>query len=315
MEEFDFFHQFVLCKSVHGFRQGQENEKVVGIDEVLKENRDRLKGNCKECFGLCCTALYFSVKDGFPENKNAGKPCKNMKEDFRCNIHEKLMQSGMRGCVAYDCFGAGQQVSQGTFRGQNWRQNPESSSQMFSVFLNMRQLYEIFWYLLDAYQISNSSSIRLEVEEMWKQIQKIVYLLPEELLLQDMEYQWKEAGDLLKRISLLVRGKEQEMLRLPFKYANTFGNRADLSGKDLKKVELKHANLRGAFLIAADLREQNLYLTDVFGADFRDADLRGTDLRNSIYLTQAQINGAHGNTNTKLPKWLDYPLNWNLKMM
>ncbi|SDF52972.1 Pentapeptide repeat-containing protein [Fontibacillus panacisegetis] len=48
----------------------------------------------------------------------------------------------------------------------------------------------------------------------------------------------------------------------------------------------------------------NLRRADFIGADFRDADVSGADLRDSIFLTQAQVNSAKGNKDTKLPGYL-----------
>lgn len=42
------------------------------------EMQESLKIDCKNCFGFCCTALYFSKSDGFPNDKQAGKPCINL---------------------------------------------------------------------------------------------------------------------------------------------------------------------------------------------------------------------------------------------
>ena len=286
---------------------------VITIEEAQQENRKYLKGNCSQCFGLCCIALYFSAKEGFPENKKAGQPCKHMQEDFRCNIHGKLIPSGMKGCVAYDCYGAGQQLSQLTYKGENWREYPDHSNQMFLTFLIMRQFHEMCWYLLDAYQIADLKEVRVEIEEMFNLIQSRIQLLPEELLVQDMDSHWANICDLLKRVSLLARGTEYQTLKLPFKQKNIMGNRLDLSGKNLKEIDLKNADLKGAFLIASDLQNQNLYQTDLFGADFRDAKLQGADLSKSIYVTQSQMNTAIGDPNTKLPKYLDYPVSWSEK--
>ncbi|WP_341398813.1 GNAT family N-acetyltransferase [Clostridium cadaveris] len=45
--------------------------------------------------------------DGFPENKKAGKPCKKLQDNYRCKIHHELEKCNMKGCIGYDCFGAG----------------------------------------------------------------------------------------------------------------------------------------------------------------------------------------------------------------
>jgi uncharacterized protein YjbI with pentapeptide repeats len=63
-------------------------------------------------------------------------------------------------------------------------------------------------------------------------------------------------------------------------------------------------------LIAADLRKSDMRVTDLIGADFRDADIRGADLTRSIFLTQAQVNSALGDSTTKLPSALRIPDHW-----
>ena len=97
-----------------------------------------LQADCEKCFGLCCVALYFSATEGFPVNKDAGKPCINLQDDFRCSVHKNLKKKGLKGCIAYDCIGAGQKVAQVTYGGHDWKQNPESAKQMFDVFIIMR---------------------------------------------------------------------------------------------------------------------------------------------------------------------------------
>jgi hypothetical protein len=62
---------------------------------------------------------------------------------FRCAIHPRLRQLGFPGCTVYDCFGAGQHVSQVTFGGQDWRRVPHTAQRMFDVFAIMRPLHEL----------------------------------------------------------------------------------------------------------------------------------------------------------------------------
>ncbi|HEU4784906.1 MAG TPA: hypothetical protein VFS83_16330, partial [Ktedonobacterales bacterium] len=71
-----------------------------------------LRADCARCFALCCVAPTFAVSADFAINKRAGKPCPNLHSDFRCGIHTRLREKGFRGCAVYDCFGAGQKVSQ-----------------------------------------------------------------------------------------------------------------------------------------------------------------------------------------------------------
>lgn len=50
------------------------NQKKEQYDIRLYE---KLKNDCGKCFGFCCVALYFSDTEGFPNDKEAGKPCIN----------------------------------------------------------------------------------------------------------------------------------------------------------------------------------------------------------------------------------------------
>jgi hypothetical protein len=104
---------------------------------------DRLQADCGRCFGLCCVAPGFSASADFAIDKPAGQPCPNLLPDFRCGIHQRLRQQGFRGCAAYDCFGAGQWVSQVTFGGVDWRQAPDTARPMFDAFAVSRQLHEL----------------------------------------------------------------------------------------------------------------------------------------------------------------------------
>ena len=69
-------------------------------------------------------------------------------------------------------------------------------------------------------------------------------------------------------------------------------------------------NLMGANLRKKDLRGINLSFTDLIGSDLRDADLSEANLSNSIFITQAQINSAKGDANTRLPKSITRRRHW-----
>ena len=120
---------------------------VTGARRILIA-MDELKGDCANCFGLCCVALPFAKSADFAATKDAGTPCRNLLADHRCGIHDQLRQKGYPGCTVYDCFGAGQRVSQTVFRGEDWRTGERQK--MFVVFPVVRQLHELLWYLAEA---------------------------------------------------------------------------------------------------------------------------------------------------------------------
>ncbi|WP_334075840.1 pentapeptide repeat-containing protein [Paenibacillus sp. A14] len=274
------------------------------------ESRFRLQADCESCFGLCCVALPFAASVDFAVDKQAGQPCANLKEDFRCGIHSTLRERGFRGCTVYDCFGAGQQVSQVTYGGRDWRQAPETAGRMYEVFPVMRQLHELLWYLTEALERQETLSIHRELTSALEETKRLTELDPEALIKLDVAAHRAEVNALLLQTSELVRNEAIRRHKGPWKPHKKAGRGADLIGANLKGADLRYANLRGAYLIAADLRGANLRVADLIGADLRDADIRGADLRESLFLTQFQVNAAKGDAGTKLPGGISRPFHW-----
>ncbi len=270
-----------------------------------------LTANCERCFGLCCVALYFSSSEGFPMDKDAGKPCINLQGDFTCSVHKNLRNKGLKGCTAYDCFGAGQKVAQVTYGGHDWRQAPESAQQMFEAFLIMRQLHEMLWYLTQALTLQTDHGIQQEISSLLDETERLTLLDAYPLLALDVAEHRAKVNVLLQNTSELVRTKDRNRKNAPSRNQNTNSRRLDYFGADLRKTNLRGADLRGSCLIAANLREVDLSGADLIGADLRDADLSGANLTNSIFLTQAQINTAKGDSHTKLPMVLVCPTYWS----
>ncbi|MFB7608273.1 pentapeptide repeat-containing protein [Streptomyces gardneri] len=270
---------------------------------TVPETRDSaLRGDCANCFGLCCVALPFAKSADFAVNKSSGEPCRNLQEDFRCGIHTRLRPSGFQGCTVYDCFGAGQQVSQVTFGGVSWREAPETARQMYEVFPVVRQLHELLRYLTEALALPAARPLHAELRAALARVEELTGGTPDALEKFDVAPVRAEVNPLLLRTSELVRatagGKPKSR------------RGADLIGKRLRGAKLRGADLRGALLIAADLTGADLTLTDLIGADLRDADLSGADLTGALFLTQPQLNSARGNAATRLPAGFDRPAHW-----
>ncbi|WP_376774367.1 pentapeptide repeat-containing protein [Paenibacillus eucommiae] len=270
-----------------------------------------LQADCENCFGLCCVALPFAASADFAIDKDAGQPCINLQSDFRCGVHTSLRQRGFRGCTVYDCFGAGQKVSHVTFGGNDWRQFPESAKQMIEVFPIMRQLHEMLWYLTEALALQPACQIHEALNLALNETERLTFLSPDTLREVDVTAHRADVNALLLRTSELVRAEALRQHKKSSKRQKTYSRGADLIGAKLRGADLRGANLRGAYLIAADLREADLRVADLIGADFRDADLRGADLTGSIFLTQAQLNAAKGDADTKLPPSLTHPTHWS----
>ncbi|MFF2656443.1 pentapeptide repeat-containing protein [Kitasatospora sp. NPDC058032] len=260
-----------------------------------------LVSDCGSCFGLCCVALPFAAGTDFAVNKAAGTACRNLRTDFTCGIHERLRDSGFAGCTVYDCFGAGQQVSQVVFGGRSWREAPESAGTMFEVFPVVRQLHELLRYLTEALTFEPARPVHDELRRALEQTERLVGGTPEEILAVDVPAHRQAVAELLLRASELVRAG------VPRRREH---RGADLFGARLRGADLRGANLRGALLVAADLAGADLRLADLVGADLRDADLAGADLTEALFLTQAQLNAARGDAATRLPATLKRPAHW-----
>ncbi|MZF87279.1 pentapeptide repeat-containing protein [Streptomyces sp. SID5643] len=266
-----------------------------------------LRGDCERCFGLCCVALPFAASADFAVDKAAGTPCRNLREDHRCGIHARLRQKGFTGCTVYDCFGAGQQVSQVIFGGRDWRTGPrEDARRMFEVFPVVRQLHELLWYLTEALALPAARPVRPELDKALRKTRELTAGTPEELAGLDVAAHRQEVNVLLLRTSELAR-------------ANTKGRKkdrrgADLMGARLRGADLRGASLRGAYLIAADLTGADLRGADLIGADLRDADLTDADLTGAFFLTQPQLNAARGSAGTRLPGSLARPGHWTAQV-
>ncbi|MEV0232875.1 pentapeptide repeat-containing protein [Nonomuraea sp. NPDC050786] len=259
-----------------------------------------LLADCESCFGLCCVALPFSASADFAADKDAGQPCHNLRDDFRCSIHAQLRERGYPGCTVFDCFGAGQKVSQVTFGGTSWREAPGTAKQMYAVFPVMRQLHELLWYLAEALTLEPARAVHAELAQALAETERLTRESADVLEKLDVAAHRADVNALLLRASELARagrkGKERRG--------------ADLIGARLAGADLRAANLRGAYLIGADLRGADLRESDLIGADLRGADLAGADLTGSIFLTQAQLNAAKGDAATRLPATLTRPAHW-----
>lgn len=257
-----------------------------------------LVADCSRCFALCCTALPFARSADFALDKPAGTPCVNLAADYRCRIHRDLLAEGFQGCVTFDCFGAGQHVSQGTFGGASWRNRDAPA--MFAAFEVMRQLHELMWYLADVRRRAADRETDDDAEALGREIERQSAGSADELASIELAPLRARVDDVLTRCS--------DRLRAPHPGARSLRGQ-ELLGRRL--TGLRGAQLRGALLIAADLSEQDLTDADLLGADLRDAELAGADLTGALFLTQAQLNSARGDGRTRLPSHLSRPGRWN----
>jgi uncharacterized protein YjbI with pentapeptide repeats len=267
---------------------------------VTDRARSDLRADCASCFGLCCVVPAFVASADFAISKPAGEACPNLGPDHRCGIHPQLRSRGFPGCAVYDCFGAGQQVSQVTFGGRGWRPGGSTAAQMFAVFPVMRQLHELRWYLTEALTLLPAGPLYAELSGALASAERRGHGSPADLLGLDLAALRRDVHALLRRAS--------EVARAGAGRAGRHG--ADLVGARLAGADLRGADLSGSCLVGADLRGADLRGADLLGADLRGADLAGADLRGAIFLVQSQLDSARGDAATRLPPAFSRPAHW-----
>jgi hypothetical protein len=272
-------------------------------------DRQALRSDCGSCFALCCTALGFSRSPDFALDKPAATPCQNLDVDFSCTIHDRLRPRGFRGCTVFDCFGAGQHVSQHLYGGTSWRTNPELKQNMFAAFTITRQLHEMLWHLIEATRRTYDPDLKTQATELRTAIENALGGDVQDVLDLAVEHLHQRVRAVLMDVSEEVRAAYFANGHDHLEDALAPG--ADLMGKNFRSRFLCGADLRGAYLIAADLRNCDLSGTDLLGADLRDALLHGADLSTALYLTQPQLNAARGTHSTGLPADLVMPTHWH----
>ena len=249
------------------------SERVVRMGERV------LEADCGSCAGLCCVAPAFAKSSDFAIDKAPGKPCPNLDQgDFRCTIHRQLDAKGFHGCVVFDCFGAGQRITQEMFGGRSWRDAPE----MLGLLGVVRQLHELMWLLTEALKLDEARKLHPRLRVALEEADRLAGGDPTGLRGTDVDAYRGKVNPLLQKASHLARaGTERKDYR-----------GANLIGRSLRGAALKGASLRGALLIGTDLRGADLRRADFTGADLRGADLRGADVTGALFLTEAQLRSA-----------------------
>jgi len=280
-----------------------------------------LAADCSRCVGLCCVAPAFAASADFAFSKPAGVACRHLAADASCTIHDRLIPSGFPGCVAYDCFGAGQRVV-ALFGG-----GPRSAP-MLSAYETVRQLHELLWYVADALSRPPAAPVHAAIADARRAIEAAIAGGPPSIEATDPAAHRATVAPLLRRASALTRtavppaagrdlagrdlaGRDlagRDLAGRDLAGRDLAGR--DLAGRDLAGRDLSRADLSTASLIGADLRGAGLQVADLLAADLRGANLDGADLSGALYLTRTQVGSARGSATTRLPDGLPRPAHW-----
>lgn len=113
-----------------------------------------LRADCARCAALCCVAFAFDRSRLFAFDKAGGEPCRHLSAHGTCRIHGDRASHGMAGCIAYDCLGAGQRVTQALFRGRTWAEEPALRAPMAEAFLTVVRAHRLLELLVAAKGLS-----------------------------------------------------------------------------------------------------------------------------------------------------------------
>lgn len=262
-------------------------------------NEFRIK--CDECSGLCCVALYFSKYDGFPADKAAGIPCSHLDNCFRCAIHKELRSKHMKGCLAYDCSGAGQLVTQ-LYEAENWKSNPCVAGEELDVFVKSFYMQQILLYMSEVMTLQPAEDLWEEANTFSDELHLLLKSSPQEILDFDMEFFRTKVNVLLNKVWTKVKKQVGS--------SKQYKTKKDFMGHNFKKSKLIGCDFSSSLLIAANFEGCDLTGCNFLGADMRDTNIKNANLSESIFLTQGQINAAIGNLNTRIPKHLNLPSVW-----
>jgi hypothetical protein len=121
-----------------------------------------LTADCWRCCALCCVVYPFARSPEFAADKPAYVACGHVAGAFKCAIHSERAHLGYAGCVTYDCYGAGQYVTQVLFDGRAWTDLDEPAL-MFDVFLVLRALFAQLSLLQAALRLDLPDAVRSRV--------------------------------------------------------------------------------------------------------------------------------------------------------
>ncbi|MBI5942154.1 MAG: hypothetical protein HY859_17215 [Caulobacterales bacterium] len=129
-----------------------------------------LQADCSRCAALCCVVLAFDRGEMFAFDKPACEPCRHLAADG-CQVHADRKPLGFRGCIAFDCAGAGQYVTQVMFGGRSWRDDPDLARPMGEAFATMLAVHAQLGHLHQSRSLSLPDEMQQRLCELERALQ------------------------------------------------------------------------------------------------------------------------------------------------
>lgn len=126
-----------------------------------------LRADCAQCAALCCIALSFDRSSLFAIDKALGQACPHLDDcGGTCTIHGRRAELGFRGCIEFDCLGAGQRVTQQMFKGRSWITDQSLLVPMCRAFIAVLRAHECLLLLREAQGLPLSSFDQQRLAEL-----------------------------------------------------------------------------------------------------------------------------------------------------
>lgn len=207
--------------------------------EIIVEDRDesyKLVSDCSRCSGLCCIALYCFQSDGFPQDKPIGKPCINLMDNFKCRIHEDLESMGMRGCIGYDCFGAGQYLTEEIYGGVTWKTQPGKTKEICDMYMLIYRLFQLRFFLYESRKLVSSEVLLPEISRLLQENDSICKLPMQEMLKYPIDAYQDKVNGVLKKSCAALKNYLKVKNNIGKDYLNRNFEGENLDGADLKEA-------------------------------------------------------------------------------
>ena len=157
------------------------------------------RSDCTRCAALCCIAFPSETMEGFAASKERGEACPRLRPDGSCSIYDRRKEEGFAGCVGFECFGAGQYVTQLHGGNSEWRADPELLARMVDSFLDIRRAFELLWLAGHAKQSASTDNAHGTAHAIEESLREIIEHRDQGGELRDLAAVENDLRDLLVR--------------------------------------------------------------------------------------------------------------------
>jgi len=135
-------------------------------NKVIIMEKTRYEHDCEKCQWLCCVVPEINWKE-FSFEKEIEVPCRHLeiKDCYKCKIHDVLEDKWLTGCLKFTCNWAWQIVSESYSKSWiYWDKNPESKDEIFNNYSSLKLAHELIKLINENFEKIKT----LSQEDRWK---------------------------------------------------------------------------------------------------------------------------------------------------